>query len=422
MEQSYNQIKNVKRNMFLLFAGRFISDFGTALFRFSLSLYVLDITGSSTLFSLILTLTILPGILVSIFAGAIVDKYDKKKIIGIADLLSAICTGILFVLIETVTSSLILFGVGVVMVSFIQTFLNLGINSGVGNMVPEDKVGKINSYFQGMGALLTIIGPILGAICYGVFGIKIVLLIDCISYAIGAVTTLFMEFTKNKEAKEEITLKESVSYIFTYVKKYKMVKILMIMLFGLTLVYYPLTNLAIQNIMRIRVGATENQLSYVVAALGIGVIVGAIVGSTKKIENEIKKLSNKIFALAILVLAWVAPAMIYLTMDVSKKRNLVITAIFIVIMVALGAFYTQIVIPSYSYMQMYVDENVRGRVFGLATSALNIAGPVGLVLYGILFDMKIDIAIIVISALLFIGLGTYVARATFRCDSIQENI
>lgn len=422
MEQSYNQIKNVKRNMFLLFAGRFISDFGTALFRFSLSLYVLDITGSSTLFSLILTLTILPGILVSIFAGAIVDKYDKKKIIGIADLLSAICTGILFVLIETVTSSLILFGVGVVMVSFIQTFLNLGINSGVGNMVPEDKVGKINSYFQGMGALLTIIGPILGAICYGVFGIKIVLLIDCISYAIGAVTTLFMEFTKNKEAKEEITLKESVSYIFTYVKKYKMVKILMIMLFSLTLVYYPLTNLAIQNIMRIRVGATENQLSYVVAALGIGVIVGAIVGSTKKIENEIKKLSNKIFALAILVLAWVAPAMIYLTMDVSKKRNLVITAIFIVIMVALGAFYTQIVIPSYSYMQMYVDENVRGRVFGLATSALNIAGPVGLVLYGILFDMKIDIAIIVISALLFIGLGTYVARATFRCDSIQENI
>ena len=422
MEQSYNQIKNVKRNMFLLFAGRFISDFGTALFRFSLSLYVLDITGSSTLFSLILTLTILPGILVSIFAGAIVDKYDKKKIIGIADLLSAICTGILFVLIETVTSSLILFGVGVVMVSFIQTFLNLGINSGVGNMVPEDKVGKINSYFQGMGALLTIIGPILGAICYGVFGIKIVLLIDCISYAIGAVTTLFMEFTKNKEAKEEITLKESVSYIFTYVKKYKMVKILMIMLFGLTLVYYPLTNLAIQNIMRIRVGATENQLSYVVAALGIGVIVGAIVGSTKKIENEIKKLSNKIFALAILVLAWVAPAMIYLTMDVSKKRTLVITAIFIVIMAALGAFYTQIVIPSYSYMQMYVDENVRGRVFGLAISALNIAGPVGLVLYGILFDMKIDIAIIVISALLLIGLGTYVARATFRCDSIQENI
>lgn len=422
MKQSYNQIKNVKRNMFLLFAGRFISDFGTALFRFSLSLYVLDITGSSTLFSLILTLTILPGILVSIFAGAIVDKYDKKKIIGIADLLSAICTGILFVLIETVTSSLILFGVGVVMVSFIQTFLNLGINSGVGNMVPEDKVGKINSYFQGMGALLNIIGPILGAICYGVFGIKIVLLIDCISYAIGAVTTLFMEFTKNKEAKEEITLKESVSYIFTYVKKYKMVKILMIMLFGLTLVYYPLTNLAIQNIMRIRVGATENQLSYVVAALGIGVIVGAIVGSTKKIENEIKKLSNKIFALAILVLAWVAPAMIYLTMDISKKRTLVITAIFSVIMAALGAFYTQIVIPSYSYMQMYVDENVRGRVFGLATSALNIAGPVGLVLYGILFDMKIDIAIIVISALLLIGLGTYVARATFRCDSIQENI
>lgn len=404
-----NQIKNVKRNVILLFAGRFISDFGTALFRFSLSLYVLDVTGSSTLYSLMLTLTILPGIIISIFAGTIIDKYDKKKIIVLADLFSAISTAVLFLIIETISDSMLIFGIGVVLVSFIQTFLNLGINSGVGNMVPPDMISKVNSYFQAMGAILTIIGPIIGAVCYGAFGIKVVLLIDCISYALGVVSTLFMEFIKNTDKQEGFGLKESVTYIFAYVKQYKLVKLLMTMLFCLTFVYYPLTNLAIQNVMRLRVGATEKQLSYVVAALGFGVIVGALLASMQKIERAIKKIAYKIFALAALVLLWCIPILMYMNIENANKRNMVITGIFMALMVLIGVFYTQIIIPSYSYMQMYVDENIRGRVFGLATSALNIAAPAGLVIYGLLFDLNIDIVVIVISTVLLIILGLYLA-------------
>lgn len=404
-----NQVKNIKRNMFLLFSGRFISDFGTALFRFSLSLYVLDVTGSSALYSLMLTLTILPGILMSIFAGAIIDKYDKKKIIGMADLLSAISTAVLLVIIENVSENVLFFGIGVVLVSFIQTFLNLGINSGVGNMAPPQMISKVNSYFQAMGAILTIIGPIIGAVCYGAFGIKTVLVIDCISYGIGAVSILFMEFTKTESVKEEeFGIRESVKYIYGYVRKYKVVKMLMIMLFGLTFVYYPLTNVAIQNIMRLRVSATENQLSYTVAALGVGVVVGALFASMQKLETALKKISYKMCFLAIMVLLWCMPIIIYLNIGLSGNRNTIITCLFMVILFCMGVCYTQIVIPSYSYMQMYVDENLRGRVFGFATSALNIAAPVGLVIYGFLLDMNMDIIVITVSTVLLVMLCVYV--------------
>lgn len=416
-----NQIKNVKRNMLLLFAGRFISDFGTALFKFSLSLYVLDVTGSSTFYSLMLTLTILPGILISIFAGTLVDKYDKKKIIGLADLFSAISTAVLLFMIEEISDNLLLFGIGVVLVSFIQTFLNLGINSGVGNMVPADMVPKVNSYFQAMGAILTILGPIIGAICYGTLGIKMVLLIDCISYFLGAVFTFFMEFMKNKErADAELGLKNSVKYIFTYVKKYETVKCLMLMLFTLTFVYYPMTNVTLQNIMQLRVGASEIQLSYAVAALGVGVIIGALFTSMQKMEKALLEIPRKLFCLAVVVLLWCLPVFLYLRMETSNSRNLLITVVFCVILVMMGFYYTRIVIPSYSYMQMYVDENVRGRIFGLATSALNIAAPVGLVIYGLLLDRKIEALVIVASALLLAFLGLNLLSRIKNVNTLQE--
>ncbi|PYG88040.1 putative MFS family arabinose efflux permease [Ruminiclostridium sufflavum DSM 19573] len=393
------QIQNVKRNLLLLFCGRFVSDFGTALFKFSLSLYVLDVTGSAALYSLILTLTILPGIFISILAGTLIDKYDKKKIIFIADLLSSVSAGILFIFIECISDNLFVFGLGVVLVSFIQTFLNLGINSGVANMVPADMVPKANAYFQAMGAILTILGPVIGAVCYGAFGIKMVLLIDAVTYGIGAATTLLIEFMYNKSGEEtEFNIKEGVKYIFSYVKKYSAVKMLMIMLFALTFVYYPLTNVALQNIMRLNVKATEFQLSYAVAAVGVGVIIGALASSMQKLEKALSQLPRKLFALSFLVLLWSIPILIYLRNALSSQRNTIITVVFIIILVCMGFVYTRIVIPAYSYMQMYVDENVRGRVFGLATSALNIAAPLGLVIYGFLLELNIELIVIALSA------------------------
>lgn len=264
-----NEITNINKNILLLFIGRFISDFGSALFKFSLSLYVLDISGSSTEYSLILILTILPGMLMSIFAGTIIDRYDRKKIIFISDVLSALSSLLLFLFIEVLPGQLFIFGVGVVLISIIQTFLNLGINSSIYNIVPDNMVTKVNGYFQAMGAILTIISPIIGAIFYSSFGIKTVLIINIFTYFFGAITTMMIQFVSiDKNGEKEMSLKDGMLYIFSYMKKYNAIQLLMLMLFMLTLIYYPLTNVALQNIMRLNVQATSFQLSCTIAAGG----------------------------------------------------------------------------------------------------------------------------------------------------------
>ncbi len=70
-------IKN--RNFRYLMFGKLISLLGSNLQTFAFSLYVLNITGSATEFSKMLVVSLIPEILLTPFAGVLVDKIDRKK-------------------------------------------------------------------------------------------------------------------------------------------------------------------------------------------------------------------------------------------------------------------------------------------------------------------------------------------------------
>lgn len=66
-------------NIIVFSLSRLITELGTSIFRFALSLYVLDLTGSSSMFALVLSFTYIPGIFVNIIAGVFVDRSRSKK-------------------------------------------------------------------------------------------------------------------------------------------------------------------------------------------------------------------------------------------------------------------------------------------------------------------------------------------------------
>lgn len=75
----------MKRNLFsanfsLIVVGQIISLFGSSIQRFALSLYVLDKTGSASIFANILALSIIPTILIAPISGSIADK-DRKSVV-----------------------------------------------------------------------------------------------------------------------------------------------------------------------------------------------------------------------------------------------------------------------------------------------------------------------------------------------------
>jgi MFS family permease len=71
--------KAVRKNIILLLLGQSVSLFGTSIYTFAISLYILSTTGSGFNFSLSLALGTLPGVLFSPISGVIADRFDRKK-------------------------------------------------------------------------------------------------------------------------------------------------------------------------------------------------------------------------------------------------------------------------------------------------------------------------------------------------------
>src|SRR5512138_2847347 len=78
------------RNFSLLWWGQLVSTMGSALTSLAASIYVFRATGSALSVGLMLMATAAPSLLVGLFAGVVVDRYDRQRIMIAADLIRAI--------------------------------------------------------------------------------------------------------------------------------------------------------------------------------------------------------------------------------------------------------------------------------------------------------------------------------------------
>src|SRR5512136_1915594 len=78
------------RNFSLMWSGQLVSTMGSALTSLAASIYVFRETGSALSVGLMLMATAAPSLLVGLFAGVFVDRYDRRKIMITADILRAI--------------------------------------------------------------------------------------------------------------------------------------------------------------------------------------------------------------------------------------------------------------------------------------------------------------------------------------------
>ena len=113
--------KLFSKNFTLLVLGQVSSLFGNYIIQFALSMYVLDTTGSATIFACILSIATIPAILLSPLGGILTDRANRKQIMVALDTLSGIfvlCAALLF----TEQDGLLLTGILLVCLSVLGAF------------------------------------------------------------------------------------------------------------------------------------------------------------------------------------------------------------------------------------------------------------------------------------------------------------
>ncbi|WP_426510193.1 amino acid adenylation domain-containing protein [Dactylosporangium sp. McL0621] len=177
-------------------AGQLVSIVGSALTEFAIPLWIYLQTGSLVRFAVFAVLGLVPGMLVAPVAGAVVDRFDRRRVMLGGDLAAGASQAVLLALALTGTLRVgHVYGLLVVL-SVALTFQRLAFSSAVPQLVPKRYLGHANGMVQlsfGAGQFLV---PLVAAGLLATVGLRGVLLLDVVSYVVAVGVTLAVRFPK----------------------------------------------------------------------------------------------------------------------------------------------------------------------------------------------------------------------------------
>ncbi|NEW07890.1 MFS transporter [Paenibacillus sp. SYP-B3998] len=381
---SYRPYTN--RNIFIFSGTRLISELGSALFKFALSLYILDLTGSAVIFSIILGLSILPGVFVNIFAGVYVDRSNKKKVLVFSELLSGIIMFSLLLLFYFEPAPIWLLGVYSVILNVIQSFTLLALNASIPNLVDQDRVHSLNSSYQSIGAVINVVGPMVGALAYQVWGFENILIFSTVFFILAGSLQWLLRFHTTSDHPVAASYFESLKEVFRYIEQQAAIKYVLFLFVVINFILAPLMQVVLPYVTYRELHISAQQLSIIQASWFVGIIIGAILVSQKRVHHF---MINKIFILfqiqAILFACWCFPKLV----PQVSGSPWAITGFFFVLLMITGLMNSMGNIPMISYIQVYTPDHLRASVFGVTSSITMLATPLGIWVYGFVLN-RID--------------------------------
>ena len=177
---------------FVIWLGQLVSLIGTRLTAFALGVWVYQKTGSATQFALITFFTALPGIAMLPLTGALVDRWDRRKVMMLSDAGSGLCT--LIIVLLTATQQLQIWHIYVVMVfsSAFESFQWPAYTAASTLLVPKEHYSRAAGMLPLARSIAQIVAPFAGGFLLLTMGLANVLLIDVLTFcfAIGSMALI----------------------------------------------------------------------------------------------------------------------------------------------------------------------------------------------------------------------------------------
>ncbi len=201
-----NEIYELK-DFLVLWSTQSISQLGSSITGFALTLWLYEKTGSSLGTAALTICSYAPYVLMSIFAGALTDRLDKKRTMLGCDIFAAICTIIVFGLYRTnclmVWHLYVLNAVSGLMNTVQQPASEVAMTL----IMPEKYYQKTSGLRSLSRSLISVLNPLIATALYSFVGLNGVIAVDISSFMVAFITLLFfVKIPENKNDKRESVL------------------------------------------------------------------------------------------------------------------------------------------------------------------------------------------------------------------------
>lgn len=178
------------RKFLTLWAGDFISSVGSGLTSFGLGVYIFQQTGKASYMALVTLLAFLPSLLLSVPAGVLADRYDRRILMVLGDSLSA--AGLLFILACLMNGEAQVWQicVGVTISSVFTSLLEPAYKATITDLLRPEQYSRASGMVQLAGSAKYLISPVLAGFLLGIADIRLLLLLDMGTFFVTVVTTL----------------------------------------------------------------------------------------------------------------------------------------------------------------------------------------------------------------------------------------
>ena len=383
-----------------------VSLFGSSIVQMAIVWYVTMQTSSGIWLTILTLSSFLPQMIISPFAGVWADRYNKKKIIILADVLIAISTLILAVFLQInnlANTSLI----AIVVVSIIRS-IGTGIqtptvNSMIPLLVPEDKLMKFNGVNSSIQSVIQFASPLVAGGILVLGSISNILFIDVITAIIGVSILSFIKIEQKSIQKIEKNssalnnIKEGIRFSISD----KLVGKLLLV-YGIFIFLSVLSSFMSSLIITRNFGQDYMYLSICETIGFLGMFLGGLLlGTWGGFKNRNKTLTlgmilYSIFAIALGLVTqyWMFVALIFL---ISFSIPIIQTT-------------------TMTMLQEKVQTQMQGRIFSLLNAIFSGLMPLGMILFGVLADI-VSINYLIIPAgaiLLLIGIGIPMFKSFYK--------
>ena len=173
----------------LLWAGEFVSSIGGGWTSFGLGVYVFEQTGSATDMALVTLLAFLPTLLLSVPAGVLADRYDRRLLMMLGDGCSAV--GILFILFCMLRggASLTEICIGVTVSAVFSSLLEPSYRATVTDLLDAEEYSRASGMVSIAGSARYLISPILAGVLLTVSDIRLLLILDICTFFLTVICT-----------------------------------------------------------------------------------------------------------------------------------------------------------------------------------------------------------------------------------------
>jgi len=397
----------------ILWISRALSRFGDAIESLALMYLVYELTGSGLAMGTVMLFSGIPNIVIGPIAGVIVDRYNKKAIMFICELVRAVALILIPVFMYFNIISLWHIYILASVASIAESFYEPCYGVASIQVTPKEDLPLLNSLTTTTNSIMRSIGYAVAGVIMVALNKEILFVIDAITFFISAIAALIISLPKveNKNITNPKEILFDLRDAGKYIASNKNITIMLIVIFIINCGVIPLTSfLPIFSDVHLSLG--EAWSGYFMTTFSIGTVFGAVIYPMLAKKN-LKLRSAYLYGFTIMGI-WV------LLVCLFNHRYIALTMFLLV-----GIIGSIIMMWASTDIQKTCDVSYYGRVGALLSTVILASSPIMSSICGWAIDSISIVNVFIITGVVFLLCGLVIYKLFSNSDksnSYEQNI